>query len=123
MSYFDVRKLTQEENKETDFLKINLMFEVLPWDQFSSELSQIEQSMLDYSDGCCPYHSSKGQLFINSVISHAYDAADAMDTHKFATVLEINAIFLSFAQMSTKKATVINHLVVAKKGVFHQRKP
>ena len=60
---------------------------------------------------------ARAQLFINSVISYAYDAADLMDKDNYATVLEslVSTLSLQVAQVNTEKDSALYHVVLAKK--------
>ena len=64
-----------------------------------------------------PNTPPRGQLFTNSVILYAYDAADVMDDNNYATVLEsfVTTSSLQVAQVHTKKVSGLGHLILAKK--------
>ena len=65
------------------------MVEALPWDPSSPEFSRQEQNIFDCRGRfVSPNTPARRQLFISSVTSHAYDAADAMDHDNYATVWE-----------------------------------
>ena len=92
------------------------MVEAPPWDPPIPEFSRQEESMFDYRGWLLGYNtSSRGQLFINSVTSYAYDAADVMDDDNYATVLEhfVDTLTLQVAQVNTKKKPGLDHLVLA----------
>ena len=78
--------------------------------------------MFDYRGWFVSPHSpAKGQLFINSVTSYAYDAANVMDDDNCATVLEsfLSTLSLQVTQVNTKKVSVFDHFVLVKKwGIF-----
>ena len=60
---------------------------------------------------------ARGQLYINSVILYAYDAADVMEDNNYATVLDscVTTSFLLVAPVSTKKVSKLDHLVLIKR--------
>ena len=94
--YFKVRTSTQEEYDDQNILKIELMAEY-PWDPSSPEFNMHEQNMFNYrAQFVSPNTPARGQLYINSVTSYAYDAASVMDDDNYATVLEsfVNTPFL-----------------------------
>ena len=105
-SYFNVRKPTQEEYEDQNILKIKITAEDPSWDPLSSEFSRQAQSMFDYRGWfVSPNTPAKGQLFMNSVTSYAYDAPDATDDDSYATVLEsfVNISSLQIAQVNIKE--------------------
>ena len=86
-SYFEVRKLTQEEYEDQDILEIELMAKAPLWDPSSPEYSYQEQSMFNYrGQFVSPNTPARGQLFINSVTPYAYDATDVMDDDNYISV-------------------------------------
>ena len=88
-SYFEVRKPTWEEYEDQNILKIECTAEAPPWDPSSPDYSQQEQSMFNYRvQYVSPNTPAWGQLYINSVTSYAYDAADVMNNDNYATVLD-----------------------------------
>ena len=101
------------------------MAEAPPWDLYSPNFSQQEQSMFNYR-GCfvSPDTPARGQLFINCVTSYAYDAADVMDDDNCATVLDsyVTTSSLQVAKVHTKKAPGLNHLVIAKRWDISPKK-
>ena len=70
--------------------------------------------MCDYSG---LFVSTRGQFFINYVISYAYHASDIIDDKNYATELEsfVSTLSLQVAQINTKKVSRLDHLVLAKK--------
>ena len=65
------------------------MMEAPPWDLSSPEYCQQKQSMFNYTrQFVSPNTTARGHLFINSVTSYAYHAADVMDDDNYATVLD-----------------------------------
>ena len=65
-------------------------------------------------------------LFINSVTSYAYDAADVMDDDNYAAVKASFASTLSLqvTQVYTKKVSGLDHLVLVKKwGISPKKTP
>ena len=84
-----MRKPTLEEYEDSGIINIELMVEAPSWDSFSHEFSQMEQSLLNYrrwfDDTITP---ARGLLFINSVTSYAFNAADVTDNEKFTTAVE-----------------------------------
>ena len=72
------------------------MVEAPPWDPSSPEFSTQEQSMFDERGWfISPDTPARGQLFINSVILFAYEAAHVVDNDNYATVLESSVSTLS----------------------------
>ena len=71
---------TEKEYEDQNILKIELIVQVPPLDLSSPEFSSQEQSMFIYrGQFVSPNTPPRGQLFTNSVTSHAYAAADFMD--------------------------------------------
>ena len=86
--YFEVNTPTQEEYIDQN-IKIEIMMNAPPWDPSSPEFTMQEESMFNYREQfVSPNTPSRGQLFINSVTSYAYDAADVMYNDSCATLLE-----------------------------------
>ena len=84
-----MRKPTQEEYEDQNILKIELTAKAPWWDPSSPDYSQQKQSVFDYrGQFVSPNTPARGQLYINSVTSHAYDAADTMDDDNYATLLD-----------------------------------
>ena len=52
---------------------------------------------------------------------YAFDAADVMDNNNYANELEsfVSTSSLQVAQVDTEKVSGLDHLVLAKKGLFH----
>ena len=72
-------KPTQEENEYQNILKIELTMKAPPWNPSSPEYSLQEQSIFNYRGRfVSPNTPARGQLFITSVTSYAYDSADVM---------------------------------------------
>ena len=71
-----------------------------------------------------PNTPARGKFFIDSITSYAYDAADDMDNGNYATVLErfVRALLLQVAQVSTKKVSMLNHLVLVRKWDISPKK-
>ena len=71
-----------------------------------------------------PNTPARGQLFINSVISYAFDAADVMDDDNYATLLDsyVTTSSLQVAKVCTKKVPGLDHLVCAKRWGISPKK-
>ena len=72
----------------------------------SNDFSRQEQHMFNYKGWLVnPNTPARGQLFIDSVTSYAYDAADVLENDSFATVLEdfVSKLSLQEAQVNSKK--------------------
>ena len=68
-----------------NIIKIELILEA--WDTSSPEFSGQEERMFHYRGWfVSPNTPEKKQLFVNSVLSHAYDAVDVMDNNNYDTV-------------------------------------
>ena len=92
--------------------------EAPPCDPSNPDFSCQEQSMFDYKGRfVSPNTPARGQLFINSVTSYAYDAADIIDNVNYATVLEsfVSTSSLPVAQVNTERVLRLDHLILAKK--------
>ena len=104
--------------KWENILKIELMVKVPLWDLSSPWYSHQEQSMFDYRGWfVSPNTTPRGQLFINSVTSYAYDAADVRDDDNYATLLKSydTTSSLWVAKVHTEMVPALDHLVLAKK--------
>ena len=75
-----------------------------------SEFSRQEQSKFDYRGWLVNAITPRGQLFINSVKSYAYDAANVTDDNNFATVLKSFVITSSkqVEQVKTKNILALD---------------
>ena len=117
-----MRSPTEEECEDESIHNIELMPEASSWNLPSPEFSRQEQSMFKYrGQFASPNIAAMRQLYIDSVTSYAYDAADVLDDDNYATVLLsfVNASSLQIAQVNTKKVSGLDHLVLVKKGVLH----
>ena len=65
------------------------MAETQPWDPSSPEYSHQDQSMFYYREQFVhPNTPARELLYIKSVTSYAYDAADVMDDDSYATAMD-----------------------------------
>ena len=116
-NYVEVRKPAQEDHEYLIIVKIEVTAETPPWDPSSSDYKQQKQSMINYRGRfVSPNTPAREQLYINSVILYAYDAADVIYDDNYATVLDsyVTTSALPVAKVSTKKVLGLNHLALAK---------
>ena len=73
---------TQEEFEDQNILKVDLTTEAPTWETSSPEFSRQRWSMFNYTRQFVSLNTpARGQLFINSITSYVYDAADDMDDY------------------------------------------
>ena len=70
--YFDVRKTTREEYEDQNVIKIKLTVEAPPWDPFSHEYSQQEQSMFDNHEGLSALTLQQGDNYLSTLSHHMF---------------------------------------------------
>ena len=68
-------------------------------------------------DGLSSLTLQQGTIIYNFLMLYAYDVADVIDNHNYATVVEsfVSTSLLQAAQDYTKKVSGLDHLVLSKK--------